>query len=770
MAPKRTHVPYPFVDSGDFPGDILKKREFDLRDGSSACGKRPFRLQPVQQFVSVFMAPSSPYKSVLLRHGTGVGKTCAAIQVAELHRGRKSVVIVPSSVQGGFEKNIYNPGMIKGEDSAFDASKFQCTGSTYYSNEYENANPAAVQKMVRSSIKSRYDFYGHDMFGNLIESIYQRIDRDFDSSVAEIEKKNTIKTMFDGRLIIIDEAHTLRSSDRGGMKPSYEAVFSVLRHCDNCRLMLLTATPMFDTAGEIVDLINLMRANEGLQLLVRGDLFGNDSLTEEGASEIRRALEGRVSDVSFEDTTFPYQLTPEQAGIKGAAWKPPTKQRNGKPIPASERLQAKSIPELFCSKLSSEQAKARNGMVSEAGVSAMNKLQQIENVCYDSSWNDTNDDAFLRAFSKAGKLRYKYSGGVRYLSPDSIAKHSPKLAAMAKLIKNSAGKCFVYSHYKWSGVFPAAIALEEMGFVPYMSQTMLVDAPKAGSLTAPKYVVITKDDEAEDGLSVTDKVNAFNDPASGIKVVLGTDTASQGLDFKGVREIHILEPWWNMSKIQQVIGRGVRRCSHVHLPADQRNTTVYMHCTVSGTERETQDQHGYRTASNKHRDIRVVERIIAEAAVDCGLYEVKNKPKAELVSSQGKDVVVAGDRREKISCSLKWPSVKDDDSTVHPYVYKNMIDLMAWEIVDILKERDAATFGDIKEVLGADASDYLTSLTLHTLLNPMFNWRWLQNNTLVYRNGLYIVVPRDMENKRFTLMEAKIGHMFGESPSDIRIR
>ena len=43
-----------------------------------------------------------------------------------------------------------------------------------------------------------------------------------------------------------------------------------------------------------------------------------------------------------------------------------------------------------------------------------------------------------------------------------------------------------------------------------------------------------------------------------IKVVLITKAAAEGLDFKNIRQLHVMEPWYNLSRIEQIIGRTVR--------------------------------------------------------------------------------------------------------------------------------------------------------------------------------------------------------------------
>ncbi|AUF82557.1 putative helicase [Tetraselmis virus 1] len=770
MAPKSAkekYIPIPYLGKKNFPTDIQNKREFKVFPGNEGCeSNKSFRLQPVQQFVGMYMSPFMPYQSILLRHGTGVGKTCAAIQAAEMNSSKKTLVILPSSVQGGFESNVFDTKKSKNTETVFDSSKFQCTGNTYYTKDFEGLSQAALKKNARSRIRKRYDFYGHDMFGNLIDSIYARIEKDYTGESVEIEKKSLLNKLFNDRLIIVDEAHTLRSSGNE-TKRSYTALFEVLKACNNTKLILLTATPMFNSAIEIVDMVNLMLINENKALLKHSEIFKNDKLTSVGEEKLKNALFGRVSDISYEDDTFPAYVSFSMAGLKSDPWTIPTKQRNGKSIPEQDRL-TKNEFELLCTKLSKEQLKAYNTRT-ETVVGSMSENQQIENVCYNASWKDTNEDAFMRAFKKIGKLRFSYRDK-RYLSANNILNHAPKMKKIIDSIKSSAGTCFVYSYYKWSGVYPLAIALEEEGFVPFTGSTMLQDAPKSGSLTAPRYIIITKEDDTEDGMSVTEKVNALNDPSNKIKVILGTDTASQGLDFKRIREVHILEPWWNMSKMDQVIGRGIRRCSHASLPPEERNTTVCYHCSVTGDDRETQDQHGYRSAINKKKEISKVEKAIAESAVDCGLYEFKKSEKEQMISSQGKRITVTREEGKPAKCRIKWSKVQEEQSTIHPSSFKIMIDLMAWEVKDVLLANNAMTYKELKDYFGVKSDDILLSLTLDTLINPILSWKWLKNDLIVYRNGLYILIPSDMEHKSFTLLEAKLGYMFGEDGNKSKLK
>ena len=59
-----------------------------------------------------------------------------------------------------------------------------------------------------------------------------------------------------------------------------------------------------------------------------------------------------------------------------------------------------------------------------------------------------------------------------------------------------------------------------------------------------------------------------------VKVVIGSQVASEGIDLRFTREMYLMDSWFHLNKMEQVIGRGVRTCSHSMLPPEQRNCTV----------------------------------------------------------------------------------------------------------------------------------------------------------------------------------------------------
>jgi hypothetical protein len=127
------------------------------------------------------------------------------------------------------------------------------------------------------------------------------------------------------------------------------------------------------------------------------------------------------------------------------------------------------------------------------------------------------------------------------------------------------------------------------------------------------------------------------------KVVIISKSGSEGVDLKNIRQIHVMDPWYNMSAVEQIIGRGVRTCSHKNLPFDKRNVQIFLHATILKSGKESADLAMYRFSETKAVKMGIVSRILKESSVDCILninqsnFTEKNiDTEVELTLSTGK--------------------------------------------------------------------------------------------------------------------------------------
>ena len=151
-----------------------------------------------------------------------------------------------------------------------------------------------------------------------------------------------LKKHFNNRLVIIDEVHNIRISDEKQDKRVAQELFKLVKYVDNLRLLLLSATPMYNSYKEIVWLLNVMNLNDRRSTIEVSDIFdknGNLLIKEDGTNvgeeTLRRKSTGYVSFVRGENPyTFPYRIFPSLFSIKNTfkELSYPRKQLNGKPI------------------------------------------------------------------------------------------------------------------------------------------------------------------------------------------------------------------------------------------------------------------------------------------------------------------------------------------------------------------------------------------------------------------------------------------------------
>jgi hypothetical protein len=110
-----------------------------------------------------------------------------------------------------------------------------------------------------------------------------------------------------------------------------------------------------------------------------------------------------------------------------------------------------------------------------------------------------------------------------------------------------------------------------------------------------------------------------------IKILLGSRSIKEGVSLKAVKQVHILEPYWNKSRLEQVIRRASRFCSHKDLPIEKRTVKVYIYVSVSkGLKINTIDQRIELLSHKKDKIIRIFEKYIKESAIDCELNKNAN--------------------------------------------------------------------------------------------------------------------------------------------------
>jgi hypothetical protein len=288
-----------------------------------------------------------------------------------------------------------------------------------------------------------------------------------------------------------------------------------------------------------------------------------------------------------------------------------------------------------------------------------------------------------------GSFEYKKTTLTNYgriFSTENIGSYSAKIKSVLDNIVNpetgnvSDGIILIYSQYIDSGLIPMALALEEAGFTRFgdkdakslfkKAPTEVVDVrtmkPPANKkeFMPARYAMITGDPRLSpnNDFEVKGLTNDNNKDGHKIKVILISKAGSEGIDFKFIRQVHILDPWYNMNRPEQIIGRAVRNFSHKDLPFKMRNVQVFLYGTILGENiEEAADLYVYRVAEYKAIQIGKVTRVLKETAVDCIINHEQTNFTQEEISKHLKETIT-----QTLSTGIVLDNFKVGDSPFSP--------------------------------------------------------------------------------------------------------
>jgi superfamily II DNA or RNA helicase len=538
----------------------LKK---NAQSADEICNPKKFNLQPSQNFLGEYFPSNVADRNLLIYHKIGAGKTCTAINIAENLKNKMDiVVVVPAALIGNFRDEL----------------RSQCPGDVYLKEnerkKFKDPNSSSYKKLLDVSdkrINRYYQIYSYHKF---------------------IKKCQNEKYKLVNTLLIIDEVQNM-ISENGTFYKKLKSVIE--RSPDSLRVILLSATPMFDKPVEIALTLNLLSPKIPLPI---GSKFNQSFI------DIKKNKNNFVYTIKnlneFKESIV--NLVSYYRGAPPVAF--PEKRFNIVKCKMQE-FQYKS----YLNSISSSDGYIRGSFKSvdllELPTSFLLAPRLISNVAFPN-----------KSHGLMGQASFKDE----YLQLGNVKNYSIKFYKILKKIKQSEGPVFVYSNFKEGGGIKAfSILLDAHGFKDY----------KTYGPGEKRYSIWSGDDSIKIKENLKSVFNKYeNKTGDLIKIMLGTPSIKEGISLLRVEQAHILEPYWNMSRMNQVIGRAIRFCSHKDLPKNKRYVDVYLYLATH-PDINSVDEHIWSLAKKKQKIIDIFETAIKEMAIDCNLFYERNVYKNE---------------------------------------------------------------------------------------------------------------------------------------------
>ncbi len=169
---------------------------------------------------------------------------------------------------------------------------------------------------------------------------------------------------------------------------------------------------------------------------------------------------------------------------------------------------------------------------------------------------------------------------------------SPKMYMILEMMKpfvndkdhTSTGKVLFYSDFR------ADAGSESFELVLLSNGYEKFDSKKPQDTPGLRYTFITGAEDTEERRINKEYYNAdINKHGEYIQIMIISSAGAEGLSLTCVRQVHLLEPYWNYVRLDQVLGRAIRMRSHITLEKQDRNVEQYLYLSVlpEGTHIET---------------------------------------------------------------------------------------------------------------------------------------------------------------------------------------
>lgn len=615
------------------PGEDPCKKE-DVGDKKAAS-----ELTKYQQFLSQYLDFKSPYRNMLIYHGLGSGKTASAINIYNVlynyTPGWNVFIMIKAALKTGWLDELQT--WLSKDEKQFREKNIHFL---HYDSPVADRQFMDILKTVDNSKKSLYIV---DEVHNFIRNVY--------SNISDSKGKRAQKI--------------------------YDYIIQEKRDNPDTRVILLSATPAINKPFELALLFNLLRPNifpksenEFNQLFITTTT--HQSLNKNNKNLFQRRIMGLVSfyigstpdyfasktthyiDVPmsnyqrdiynyYEDIEGKMEARARMAGqIGSSTYKSYTRQSANFVFPSiSQRINGENRPRPGKFRISEREAEklgeGRTVKKEKEGDTVLNVAQYKEAL---DAYITGLDNYFRQKDEKDKKQNHTIIKDVETFKAkynedfmefhekekkksnlyEAMTTCSMKMTNIIFNIMKSKGPTLVYSNYVlMEGLQVFKIYLKYFGFYSFMDGMVL----REGRVGYSEFHGGFDKEARRKGM------NAFNRPQNKygelLKIMLVSPAGSEGLSLMNVRQVHIMEPYWNEVRVNQMVGRGIRLCSHKDLPVEERMVDVYRYKSVRvGVEKWTTDQYIEDLARSKESLLQDFLDSMKEVAVDCGLFKSHN--------------------------------------------------------------------------------------------------------------------------------------------------
>src|SRR3989344_3600142 len=605
------------ITEGDTCNNIVEKKK---------------QLRKYQLFISKFMDYNSIYKTILLYHGVGSGKTATTINIYNMLYKYTPGWNVYILLKASLKESTWIAGLELWLDE--NEKQFRKDNIKFISYDAPNADTQFINTLQKSDATKK-SIYIIDEAHNFIKNVYSNI--------------------------------TTQKGKRG--QKIYDEIMKDLKYNPDTRLILLSGTPIINEPFELALLFNMLRPNifPTSEKEFQSIFVSQNMLNHVTKNMFQRRIMGLVSyyigatpDLYATQKIYFIEsiMSKYQEDIYNYFEKIEDNMRKKSNFSSAEKYktytrQACNFVFPYIKQGMSGETRPRptdmkfNKQLDEGKITTdtenvdklayknyMNKvdeyINEFDNYLFNIQKEDEKNGYTLKNDIEKYKTKYEYNYE-EFIKDDKksnlfieLHKCSCKIINMIFYIFRSKGPVLVYSNF---------VLLEGLQIIKiYLKYFDYIQLKHTDNTKEKRYTEF----HGSIDKSIRDKNLAkFNEISNKYgeicQIILISPAGSEGLNLYNVRQVHLFEPYWHETRMIQMIGRAVRQCSHKYLPLNERHVDVYRYKAIKmNKENETYkkiittDQYIENASKEKHKLTTSFLDAIKEVAIDCELFKNHN--------------------------------------------------------------------------------------------------------------------------------------------------
>jgi len=454
-------------------------------------------------------------------------------------------------------------------------------------------NPEDLKETSEKDLETRFNFASYNS-SNLIDQI------------AKIKNKSPIN--LEHTIFIIDEAHNWNNMIINGSVQSTK-LYKEITNTKDIKLFFLSGTPIVNDPFEIVPMFNMIHPGGNLLPVDHTQFYqlyiDKDKKHVENSKNLKCRLYGKIS--YFGSYNFEINIT-KPIHRKGFPIQNPLILER---VLMSDYQKSRYMIHYVKERATKSQPKKKGIFITKSNVigTYMVKTRQLSNITYDGDLSDVDMALLCKNLKKHSA---KYDKLLR-----NLKKYPDTLSMIHSFFVNDYGIKLLENILKYKGYRVGVIT---------------------GKVTSDEQKVIL------------DKFNSYsNKNGKHIQILLLSSVGSEGINLSNITNIHILEPFWNFSKIKQIIARGIRYTGK----KEKRVIQPYLYLADIEDNKEgleLTDPFLYRLSMEKAFLVNEFNMMMVESSIDCWIHNTNNRLKCLMCLPTNKSLFIDKDNDNSNLC------------------------------------------------------------------------------------------------------------------------